>query len=418
MAKRVLFSTFVAFSLCLPSAKACVLSVPGEYATIRDAIDNIQQWGLQDCTIVLAPGTYDETVYIGSVPEPGGPFHFPSIQSTDPDDPGVVASTIIQGGIRISAYDHLMLPGMIQVSGLTIRGGGINLDYFENSPETTVFISNNILSYCLDAIDIDSTYAEVWIIDNMITGSLAGIRSFSPSFTPVHVIGNEISGNYVGMEGHFADVIGNTIEYNLEGGALMDSLDEFGRNTVGYNIGTGVAVFGPTPNSVHDNYIVNNDDGLILGEQTAADNNTIVANDGVGVTFFGTGLDLVRNSIIYANGVAVSDPSGTPNITYTCSNIAIAGDGNLTADPLFASPAAGDYHLTDASPCINRGTPDYDWSISVLDHDEDLRVSGGRVDIGADETPFTSPPLDGDLNGDGTIDGLDIQLFITAMLNQ
>ena len=34
------------------------------------------------------------------------------------------------------------------------------------------------------------------------------------------------------------------------------------------------------------------------------------------------------------------------------------GDGNLDTDPLFVDAGSGDYHLTDASPCIDAGDPD------------------------------------------------------------
>ena len=58
------------------------------------------------------------------------------------------------------------------------------------------------------------------------------------------------------------------------------------------------------------------------------------------------------------------------------------GIGNVTGDPKFVDPVAGDYHLQSSSPAINAGDP-----AAVVDHDLDNtpRPRGGRVDIGAYE---------------------------------
>lgn len=408
MVKKVLFSALVSASLCVPNAGANVLNVPGEYPTLQAAVNAASAGD----TVVLAPGTYDGGATFSDL-------HFPSIRSSNPNDPAIVASTIIQGSITIPSYGYGGEGETIQISGLTIYDGGISVEW--PASDTKVVISKNTLTYCLSAIHVGYyNQAEIWILDNTIKDSLVGIRSYPVEFSAdVHAFRNEISGNYVGMDGFFTRVIGNSIQYSLNGGAVFDGLGEFSRNYVGDNLGAGVSVLSDSPNSVHNNYIVNNDDGLVLGMHTAADSNTIVANGGVGVVSSGSGLDRVRNSIIYANGLPVLvPPEGALDITYTCSNVSLAGEGNLTGDPMFAGPAARDYHLTADSPCINRGTPDYDWSISTVDYDDDLRVSGNRIDIGADETPYATPALKGDMNDDGTIDGLDIQLFIAALLSQ
>jgi hypothetical protein len=70
------------------------------------------------------------------------------------------------------------------------------------------------------------------------------------------------------------------------------------------------------------------------------------------------------------------------------------GPGNIDEDPCFVDPGFwdvngvwidGDYHLLSDSSCINAGDPNYIPEPNETDVDGDLRVIDGRVDIGADE---------------------------------
>lgn len=59
------------------------------------------------------------------------------------------------------------------------------------------------------------------------------------------------------------------------------------------------------------------------------------------------------------------------------------GDAVINADPLFADPVSGDYHLLYPSPCRNAG---YNFFIHDLyDFEDDARVTDKIVDMGADE---------------------------------
>jgi hypothetical protein len=70
------------------------------------------------------------------------------------------------------------------------------------------------------------------------------------------------------------------------------------------------------------------------------------------------------------------------------------GEGNISLDPCLAqigstlsgaTTTAGDYHLLGDSPCVDSGDPVYASAPGEVDIDGDARVSGGRIDIGADE---------------------------------
>jgi len=386
------------------AAVATIRNVPVDYPTIQQAV-NASYIG---DTVIIAPGTYTEMINLYDQ-------HLPSIISRDPDDPAIVAATILQGGITLSSWYSPQ--GTVRLSGLTILGDGLYLGW--SSPQGIVLVANNIIAFGYTGVLVDSiNLAEVRIINNRIEDTTYGILSQGGAGSDTLVMNNLLAWNDVGLHGAIGNASHNDLRHHFVAAARLEGEGAFHSNYVGRNLGVGVQVFGLQPFTVHNNFIVANRDGLLLGKHTFAINNTIAANTGVGVAFAGYGLDAVRNCIIYANGTAVTDPLGTPNIAYSCSNVPLAGVGNFVADPLFAEAAAGDYHLTPASPCINRGDPGYDWNPAVFDYDGDLRVIGGRLDVGADETAAASTPVPGDMNGDGVLDGLDIPLFVQALLSQ
>jgi predicted outer membrane repeat protein len=97
-------------------------------------------------------------------------------------------------------------------------------------------------------------------------------------------------------------------------------------------------------------------------EDTVSVVNTIVANSrrGSGIALFGTHAQL-RNSLIFGNadgGAVIMSDTLMGRVIQTNTN----GDScdvyqNIFLDPLFADTAAGDYHLTANSPCIDAGDP-------------------------------------------------------------
>ncbi|MGB2863540.1 MAG: right-handed parallel beta-helix repeat-containing protein, partial [Sedimentisphaerales bacterium] len=99
----------------------------------------------------------------------------------------------------------------------------------------------------------------------------------------------------------------------------------------------------------------------------------------------------LTDCILWANG---SDQIyGDANVSYSNVEGGFAGQGNIDANPLFADPNNGDYHLKSqtgrwdpnseswvkddvTSPCIDAGDPDSDWSGETWPH-------GGRINMGA-----------------------------------
>jgi sulfatase modifying factor 1 len=85
-------------------------------------------------------------------------------------------------------------------------------------------------------------------------------------------------------------------------------------------------------------------------------NCTIVGNDAPnGGGAWGS---ILRNSIIYYNSAAQSDPNcgSLCSISDSCTVPSAIGSGNITNEPAFVDPANGDFHLRPGSPCIDAGT--------------------------------------------------------------
>jgi len=100
------------------------------------------------------------------------------------------------------------------------------------------------------------------------------------------------------------------------------------------------------------------------------------------------------------------------------------GQGNIDADPNFAHPGywndantpadpnddffvVGDFHLTPASPCVDAADNSSVPPASTTDLDGEERIFAGTVDMGADEL-ITNPF---DLNSDGIVDYLELALL-------
>lgn len=113
----------------------------------------------------------------------------------------------------------------------------------------------------------------------------------------------------------------------------------------------------------------------------------------------------ITNSIIWDN-YAVEAPqiyaSSTPS--YSCiQDWTGEGEGNIDADPLVAGPDTQDFHLASGSPCVNAGDPSFSADPNQTDIDGDKRIRHCRVDMGADESPYYR-----DCNENGVSDECDV----------
>ena len=97
-----------------------VIGVPGDFPTIQAAIDAAEDGDV----IVVEPGTYRETIDFRG--------RAITVRSTAPDDPGVVAATIIDGANNGSVVTFRSgETGQSVLSGFTITGGSGTWETFE-----------------------------------------------------------------------------------------------------------------------------------------------------------------------------------------------------------------------------------------------------------------------------------------------
>jgi predicted outer membrane repeat protein len=231
------------------------------------------------------------------------------------------------------------------------------------------------------------------------TGDSGGgicVYAASPTITENVIIGNTGTGAGICiMSEATASVLSNTIADNTSSGR-----------------GGGFFCFLDSSATAVNNTVVNNSarygGGLCVywDAELTGTNNTIVRNsaseEGGGVWFDGTSLSLT-NCIVAQNaadirggGIYCSDPP--PSLSHndfwenspTDYDGCEPGEADISADPMFADPEAGDFHLLLASPCIDSGLngapalprTDFEGDLRILDGDSDeLPV----VDIGADE---------------------------------
>ncbi len=125
-------------------------------------------------------------------------------------------------------------------------------------------------------------------------------------------------------------------------------------------------------------------------------NCTVADNASNGIRLADQSTLTLQNTLLYNPGF-MDFIAASPNISFTSLGGNLVADNSLAGqlltgsdkqelNPLFVG--GGDYHLTANSPCVNAGNND---GVTAT---EDLggapRVQGGRVDMGAYESPFVS----------------------------
>ncbi|MDP2898564.1 MAG: right-handed parallel beta-helix repeat-containing protein, partial [bacterium] len=393
----------------------------GWHETIQDALSASNEGD----ELVVYPGHYVENI------------HFDGknviLRSLDPQDPAIVADTVIDGNQNGPVVTFAGTENESCVlSGFTIRngaayysGGGICGGAAESHTHAT--IQGNVVCdnsgaglYWCDGIIRDN------VISRNVTGSLGGGLAYCHGRIQNNLVEDNRAGHDGGglgrcngpiedniIRGNRAEGVGggvasssgaiqnNIIEANSAGGdagALYDCDGTIqGNRIAGNSCDFLAAALSFCDGTIRNNVISGNAAIGVLNCKGTIENNTVVGNEGS----YGLpgGLancpGIIRNCIIWGNkapdGSQIHD-SADP--TYSCiEGWAGGGQGNIAYHPYFVDAQAGNYHLRSYSPCIDAGDPASDFS-------NEPEPNGGRINMGAygntPEATCASPDSDAD----------------------
>ncbi len=271
-----------------------IITVPSMCPNIQTAIDA----AIDGCEIIVSPGTYDENI------------HFLGkniiLRSSDPMDPSIVASTIIDANVTFSGTEltTCVLSGLTITNGYALRGGGIN------GNGTMATIQNNIISgnsahyYGGGLYDCDGIIQNNTIEDNSADTDGGGLDSCDGTILNNIISGNRANRDGAGLNRCNGTIRNNTISGNStnnNGGGVHNSYGIIQNNTIeGNSAGYGGGL--DYCEIIENNIISNNlaEFGGGLSRCNTVRSNTIEGN---GAEYGGGlyGCDLIQNNTISGN---------------------------------------------------------------------------------------------------------------------
>ena len=335
---------------------------------------------------------------------------------TQGSDPGI-SFDMIEGvnlyggfaGTEDSLNDRNFLVNRTYLSGNVDVGGDDDSYVVVNTEPDSAITSSTVLDgfivthsteagiYCNEA---DLTIQNCVITDNDANG--INVYKSAPFILDSIITDNAVAGIYDCNE---ADV-------SIEGCIIS------------MNGGNGISCRRNAAFSLTNSLLYGNNHGISFADAAAGSlirNNTIVDNLKTGIEVVQGNTPTIKNCIIWNN--SEGDLSGC-SATYSCFDDGYQGTGNTDNDPDFAykDPAAGNYHLHTASPCIDTG--DSSSYSNEYDIDGETRVYGSLVDMGADEVYSCDDDLslddvynDTDFNSDGVINNFEFSKLAYAWLS-
>jgi len=358
------------------------IRVPADYATIQAAINAASS--LTNDTVLVSPGTYDETVNFNGKPALLVSVSGPNATLINPPA-GSNAVTFASGETTNSI-----------ISGFTLAGGNSGVYVSGASP---TIISNNIVN-C--GTGVYGYSASPLILNNVISNSSGSAIYLYVCNSPL-LSGNALVGNHGGgvsmTVGGSPTIINNLIQDNIGDAIIMSGYCNANivQNVITGNTGNGISA--EVASGARGPWVINN---------------TISGNggNGIGEDGYFSSCEIINNIVAGNPALYVSAASGTNppiiqfNDFYSANGNVYAGGvitnlngivGNISTNPFFACLSSGDFRLFTVSRCIDAGTNGAPL-LPALDFNGNPRILTGNtngsaiVDMGAYEFNPAAPP--------------------------
>ncbi len=199
-----------------------------------------------------------------------------------------------------------------------------------------------------------------------VTGSSYGGGAYDSTLNNCTLVGNVA---YYGGGAHRGKLIGCTLRGNVAERGGGGHMSDFCSSKLVGNVARSGA--GASDGSLVNCLVADNAGPGIESARLFAC--TVANNIRGGVTS-----SSLFNCIVWSNSVSGGSAS------YSCTMSMQDGIGNISVDPLFVDPAAGDYRLQSASPCRDAGSL-ANTSLAGVDCGGNLRVVSETMDMGAFE---------------------------------
>jgi hypothetical protein len=385
------------------------LDVPATHSTIQAAVDA----ACDGAEIVVAPGTYFETVNLGGKAITLRSSHGAALTTIDGQGSGPIV-VCANGEGNDTAFR-----GFTVTHGGAQDGGGMHIYHSSPRVEHCVFVENVAES----GGGMYSGWDSSPVFDHCV---------FAEN---VAVFGGGINSSWGSPEFDHCDFVGNTAE-SVGGGISVWGSATFSNCTIDGNSATsgGGMRGGGDPTLVNCLFIGNTaetgagiDNGITspatLINCTIVQNTATVAAGAIRNWGFCIGQDCINSDTILINCVLsdngpqpITNSVGTVTVSYSTVEGNWPGTGNIDADPMFTDPDNGDFRLAAGSPCIDAGHNNATAGLTQADlegnprfADDTATVDTGCglpvvVDMGAYE--YQGDPADviyADLTGDGDV---------------